>query len=210
MNGNEHRGVGDTASGGARVNVGGGSRREQFRLSFGDVMALSGDYFGAGSASGSSRRDGHARAGEDLATLFSLARVPGEQPAKPGSRDEIICALMVMTVDEDLCRPALRAGRGVRGAVHARARWALAGRGATGARSLPDPRGDERRPFSPFREGSPTTLLGDRSSSGQRRSPIGACMRWRWRLRRAAVACHAGGEGRSTLRECRVPLPQLN
>ena len=45
-----------------------------------------------------------------------------------------------------LRRPALRARRGVR-ALHPRARRPHAGRGATGARSLPDPRSDERRPF---------------------------------------------------------------
>ena len=110
MNGNEHRGVGDTASGGARVNVGGRSSREQFWLSFGDVVALSGDYFRPGLASGSSCREGDADAGEDLATLFSLARVPGEQAAKPGSRDEIICALQVMTVDEAFVDPRFEPG----------------------------------------------------------------------------------------------------
>lgn len=110
MNGNEHRGVGDAASGGARVNVGGGSSREQFWLSFGDVMALSGDYFRPGPASGSSRREGHADAGEDLATLFGLARIPGEQGAKPRSRDEIICALHVMTVDEAFVDPRFEPG----------------------------------------------------------------------------------------------------
>gem|GEM_PF-2352804 len=110
MNGNEHRDVGDAASGGARVNVGGGSSREQFWLSFGDVVALSGDYFMPGPARRSSRREGHADAGEDLATLFSLARIPGEHGAKPGSRDEIICALHVMTVDEAFVDPRFEPG----------------------------------------------------------------------------------------------------
>lgn len=71
MNGNEHRAVGDAASRGALVNLGGASAQEQFWLSFGDVMALSGDYFRPGpSVSG---RDGsHADAGDHIATLFSL------------------------------------------------------------------------------------------------------------------------------------------
>ena len=110
MNGNEHRGVGDAASGGARVNVGGRSSREQFWLSFGDVVALSGDYFRPGRASGSRRREGPPGAGEELATLFGLARIPGERGAKPGSRDEIICALRVMTVDEAFVDPRFEAG----------------------------------------------------------------------------------------------------
>jgi hypothetical protein len=95
VNGNEHRGVGDAASGGALVNVGGSSPQERFWLSFGDVMALSGDYFRPG-PSASSRDD----TGNHIATLFSLARIPGEQGARAGTRDEIVCALHVMTVDE--------------------------------------------------------------------------------------------------------------
>jgi hypothetical protein len=81
VNGNEHRDIGNTASGGALVNVGGDSPEERFWLSFGDVMALSGDYFSS-------------------ATLFDLARIPGADGTRRGSRDEIICALQVMTVDE--------------------------------------------------------------------------------------------------------------
>ena len=109
MNGNEHRGVGDAASGGALVNVGGTSAPEQFWLSFGDVMALSGDYFRPG-PSASSRFDSHADAGEHVATLFSLARVPGAQGTRPGTRDEIIRALQVMTVDEAISDPRFERG----------------------------------------------------------------------------------------------------
>jgi hypothetical protein len=109
VNGNEHRAVGDAASGGALVNLGGTSAQEQFWLSFGDVMALSGDYFRPG-PSVSSRDDSHADAGDHIATLFSLARVPGERGARPGSRDEIICALQVMTVDEAFVDPRFERG----------------------------------------------------------------------------------------------------
>jgi hypothetical protein len=109
VNGNEHRGVGDAASGGALVNVGGASAHEQFWLSFGDVMALSGDYFGPG-PSASSRDDSRFGAGDHTGTLFSLARIPGEQGARPGTRDEIICALHVMTVDEAFVDPRFELG----------------------------------------------------------------------------------------------------
>jgi len=109
VNGNEHRGVGDAASGGALVNVGGASAHEQFWLNFWDVMVLSGDYFTPG-PSASSRDDSHADAGDHIATLFSLARIPGEQGARPGTRDEIICALHVMTVDEAFVDPRFELG----------------------------------------------------------------------------------------------------
>ena len=90
MNGNEHRDIGDVASGGALVNVGGEAPGERFWLSYGDVMALSGDYFVPGPG-------GAAPGGNDL---FDLARVAGAGGTKLGSRDEIVCALKVMTVDE--------------------------------------------------------------------------------------------------------------
>ena len=109
MNGNEHRGVGDAASGGALVNVGGTSAHEQFWLSFGDVMALSGDYFRPG-PSGSSRDDSHADGGDHIGTLLRLARIPGAQGTRPGTRDEIIRALHVMTVDEAVVDPRFEPG----------------------------------------------------------------------------------------------------
>ena len=96
MNGNEHRDIGDTASGGAMVNLGGESAQERFWLSFGDVMALSGDYFPP---------DPWLRSGDDeraAGTLFGLARIPGRRGARPRTRDEIVCALKVMTIDEDV------------------------------------------------------------------------------------------------------------
>ena len=46
----EHRAIGDEATGAARVNVGGDGTDERFDLTFGDVVALSGDYFRPGFA----------------------------------------------------------------------------------------------------------------------------------------------------------------
>jgi hypothetical protein len=75
----EHRTVGEAAAGGALVELGDGGA-ERFVLSYGDVVALSGDYF----------------ASHDL---FRLAAIPGERGTKLATRDEIICALKVMAVD---------------------------------------------------------------------------------------------------------------
>jgi len=93
VNGSEHRDIGDTASGGALVNLGGEWPEERFWLGYGDVMALSGDYF---TPRPSARVRDHGRAdGDGLAAddLFGLARVPGADGTKPGTRDEIGCAL---------------------------------------------------------------------------------------------------------------------
>lgn len=109
MNGNEHRAVGDAASRGALVNLGGACAQEQFWLSFGDVTALSGDYFRPG-PSVSGRDDIYADADDHIGTLFSLARIPGARGARPGTRDEIICALRVMTVDEVFVDPRFEVG----------------------------------------------------------------------------------------------------
>lgn len=81
----EHRNIGDAATGGAAVNVGGESGHEQFVVSFGDVVALSGDFFRPAAAPGG---------------LFDLAAVPGKAGTRPDSRDEIVCALKVATLDE--------------------------------------------------------------------------------------------------------------
>jgi hypothetical protein len=91
----EHRVVGDTATGGAMVNAGGESAEESLWLSFGDVVALSGDYFRPtdGSSAGAS------------GTLFGLARRRGRGGTELGTRDEIICALKVATVDEAIADP---------------------------------------------------------------------------------------------------------
>ena len=82
----EHRAVGEAATGGACVNVGGASDEQRFVLRYGDVVALSGDFF-AGAQAGPQ---------DDL---FTLAAIPGSQGTQLGTRDEIICALKVMTVD---------------------------------------------------------------------------------------------------------------
>lgn len=86
MNSQEHRAVGDASTGGALVEVGGDSAEERFTLSYGDVVALSGDFF----------RSGTDRASDDL---FRLAAIPGKWGTELGTRDEIICALKVMAVD---------------------------------------------------------------------------------------------------------------
>jgi hypothetical protein len=110
VNGNEHRDIGDTAAGGALVNLGGDSPDERFWLGYGDVMALSGDYFTPQPAAWT--RD-HRRAGGDALVaddLFGLARVPGGDGTKPGTRDEIVCALKVMTIDEAFVDPRFEPG----------------------------------------------------------------------------------------------------
>lgn len=97
MNGNEHRSIGDEAFGGAHVNLGGESAQERFWLGYGDVMALSGDYFRPEASLDVAARDGR----DHLAgSLFGQARVPGQAGTRPDTRDEIVCALKVMTVDE--------------------------------------------------------------------------------------------------------------
>jgi hypothetical protein len=82
----EHRAVGDAATDGAMVNLGGESNDEAFWLSFGDVVAVSGDFFRPGPTG-----DG---------SLFRLASNEGRGGTLPGTRDEIVCALKVATVDE--------------------------------------------------------------------------------------------------------------
>jgi hypothetical protein len=86
----EHRAIGDDATGAARVNVGGDGTDERFDLTFGDVVALSGDYFRPAGSRGARPADG----------LFSLAPVPGAAGSRVDSRDEIVCALRVMSDDE--------------------------------------------------------------------------------------------------------------
>lgn len=110
VNGNEHRDIGDAATGGALVNLGGESAKERFWLSYGDVMALSGDYFVPESSHGSA--DDPPANGDALVAgkLFSLARIPGEEGTKPETRDEIVCALKVMTIDEVIIDPRFEPG----------------------------------------------------------------------------------------------------
>lgn len=76
----EHRAIGDAATGAALVNVGGESAEERFLLSFGDVVALSGDYFRPhGSPTSGLEYWQAARPEADgSGRLFSLACAPGE------------------------------------------------------------------------------------------------------------------------------------
>jgi predicted kinase len=99
----EHRALGDAGTGAALVDLGGDGADDQFHLTFGDVVALSGDFFVA---------DGfpvHAPRGEGsdadvLASegLFTLAATPGDRGARPGTRDEVVAALKVMAADQGL------------------------------------------------------------------------------------------------------------
>jgi len=88
--------VGHAATAGAFVQVGGDSAEESLVLGYGDVVALSGDFF----TSHHGGEDTQARV-DSLASddLFRLATIPGKRGTKLGTRDEIICALKVMAVD---------------------------------------------------------------------------------------------------------------
>jgi hypothetical protein len=92
VDGHEHRRVGDAAFGAGRVDLGGGAN-DRFWLGYGDVMALAGDYFAIEDVPAAPG----TRAGDNL---FSLARVPGDAGGEVDTRDEIVCALKVMTIDE--------------------------------------------------------------------------------------------------------------
>jgi phage gpG-like protein len=70
----EHKTIGDQATGGMLLNIGGEKPDERFEVTYGDVVALSGDYF-------------------DYATLTNFAKLPGNLGQKPGTRDEIIYAI---------------------------------------------------------------------------------------------------------------------
>jgi hypothetical protein len=100
MKSSEHRAVGQAATGGALVQVGGDSAEERFILSYGDVVALSGDFF-ASHHFGTHAVKGSQAGPENVTSddLFQLAAIPGEWGTKLGTRDEIICALNVMMVD---------------------------------------------------------------------------------------------------------------
>jgi hypothetical protein len=93
MKSQEHRTVGDIAAGGAMVQVGGDDTDERLRLGFGDVVALSGDFFVGAPRCRKHTEDGCS---DDL---FRLAAIPGRQGTQPGTQDEIVCALKVMAVD---------------------------------------------------------------------------------------------------------------
>jgi hypothetical protein len=74
MRSQEHRAVGEAATGGASVEVGGAAGVEQrFILGYGDVVALSGDFFAGAQA-------------EPEDDLFSLAAAVLVEPATQGRR----------------------------------------------------------------------------------------------------------------------------
>ena len=70
----EHKSLGDTATGGAIVNVGGEQGDARFELSYGDVVMLSGDYF-------------------EPHQLMDFAAKPGQNGTRLGTRDEVIYAI---------------------------------------------------------------------------------------------------------------------
>ncbi len=101
MRSHEHRAVGDAATGSAMVNLGGESQDDAFWLSFGDVVALSGDFFRpAGTSTSGPAAPPDPSDGHRSARLFTLARVPGQGGTRLGTRDELVCALKVASVDE--------------------------------------------------------------------------------------------------------------
>lgn len=91
MRSHEHRAIGDAATGTAMVNLAGESSGEALWLTFGDVVALSGDFFPPGS-------------------LFDLAAAPGSGGTRVDTRDEIVGALKVATVDEAVTDPRFGPG----------------------------------------------------------------------------------------------------
>src|SRR5437660_5679949 len=105
MKGHEHRVLGDEASGDATVPVG-----ESLRLSFGDVVALSGDYFSPTDAQ--SVGAWAAPGPQVLASggLFALASVPGSGGTAVGTRDEVVCALKVMAADSGVTDARFKPG----------------------------------------------------------------------------------------------------
>ena len=103
MRAHEHRTIGDVATDGALVNVGGDRGDERFLLTYGDVVALSGDFFLPGSGPAGDGSDASDR-------LFELAARPGRAGAHAATRDEVVCALKVASVDEDVADPRFEPG----------------------------------------------------------------------------------------------------
>lgn len=100
MRSQEHRDVGNAATGGATVELAANDDQEGLRLSFGDVVALSGDYFVADEDHGEG--GGDEASGDDLVRggLFELGPIPGDRGSRMGTRDEIVAALWVMAADQ--------------------------------------------------------------------------------------------------------------
>ncbi len=111
MKSQEHRALGNSATDAARVELGGDCGGEHLVLSFGDVVALSGDFFIADGYPALADLGADSRA-EALASqgLFQLAAVPGQRGKQPATRDEVICALKVMAVDQMLLDPRFEPG----------------------------------------------------------------------------------------------------
>ncbi|MDQ3978350.1 MAG: hypothetical protein M3314_02195 [Actinomycetota bacterium] len=101
MKAHEHRDIGDEATGGALVDLTCGNSEEPLLLPYGDVVALSGDFF----VPEASPYGPLAPSG-----LFQLAPIPGDRGVFPGTRDEIACALKVMAVDEGVPDPRFETG----------------------------------------------------------------------------------------------------
>jgi hypothetical protein len=151
MKSHEHRAIGDDATAGALVDLAGGVSDEPFLLRHGDVIALSGDFFLADTAPGG---------------LFDLAATPGERGCVPGTRDEIVCALKVMAVDEDYGDPRFHPGgefeeyhlspSAARSDVERRVRDRFLALAAANADHFLDPWGGERPPL----DGPPASRFG--------------------------------------------------
>ena len=112
MKAQEHRALGDAGTGAARVNLGGDEPDERLVLSFGDIVALSGDFFVADGLPMAASR-GLVSRSEALVSdgLFALARRPGAEGQRPGTRDEVITALKVMADDQGLTDRRFDPGR---------------------------------------------------------------------------------------------------
>lgn len=100
MKSDEDRAVGEAATARALVQLGGDCAEERLVLSYGDVIALSGDFF-TSHHPGTHGVERTQVEPEDLTSddLFRLTAIPGKRGTEPGTRDEIICALKVMAVD---------------------------------------------------------------------------------------------------------------
>ena len=92
MKSSEHRAVGEAATAGALVAIGGDSAEGRFALGYGDVVALSDDFF-ASHRCGVQGVEGTQGEVEGLTSddLFQLTAIPGERGTKLGTRDEITC-----------------------------------------------------------------------------------------------------------------------
>lgn len=84
----EHQSLGNDATGNQQVNAGGAN---QFDLSHGDIVALSGDWFSP----------------DDL---FRLAGIEGDRGTRVGTRDELVCALKIITEKESYTDARFEAG----------------------------------------------------------------------------------------------------